>query len=134
MSCRTGNTSCSSRCRSEPGIQLFTCFSSFCLHRFSSLRSWQSFLDTSTLCSSSDRKNHIRCRGSVRHRRVGGGRKKESSEALTTRGLRHPPALLLSILQRLFLKGRSISWTELMTYGGTFSQPLSQPSPPPPQE
>lgn len=31
-------------------------------------------------------------------------KKKRSAETFTTRGLRHPPALLLSILQRLFLK------------------------------
>lgn len=45
----------------------------------------------------------------------------------TTRGLCHPPALLLSILQRLFLKSRSTSWTELTTFRGTF---LNQPRPP----
>lgn len=39
----------------------FTCFSSCCLHRFSSFRSWQSFLESSRLCSNSDGKQDIEC-------------------------------------------------------------------------
>lgn len=48
-------------CEFEPWLQVCTCFRSCCLHRFSSFRSWQSFLDSSTLCSSSERKHNAEC-------------------------------------------------------------------------